>query len=405
VEKLVGFLDDSPDLSVTMFSDVDLASARVVLRGLITIADPHWLEEPDGPLAPHWRSNGPSAASYLIALAQDFFRLHEVCTPRSRRILLGKVRQILRADSEEHFDSLVVEVGVGAELANRLRPIEIEPLVPESQVNSPARPTSPDYSIIVPGGTLFIEVTVFYFGVLVEWGRAAEQLQRALQPGLMRSGLRRTIDLTLPLLFKVNEWPQESLRALAEQVASSDRGEFQQDLPSGGASVRWHPVPWIPFTDDLRSEGLMLPDEDQFALFGGSPEMFGGAVGFTRHILPQHASELLVKSLRNTLNGKRRQCPKESPFLLMIRLGQHQLVEQKLLELLSARIWPNPRYSWLSGVCVFHPQEGFAKRTRRLRLLPNPYAAKPLPDSVLDVFQAKGVIAGGVLKPFPGRRS
>ena len=65
--------------------------------------------------------------------------------------------------------------------------------------------------------------------------------------------------------------------------------------------------------------------------------------------------------MRNTLNRKREQGSKAHPYLLALGLGHYSIQVDGVMAALRERIWPNPKYNWLTGLLIFTPAPGFLK--------------------------------------------
>jgi hypothetical protein len=124
-----------------------------------------------------------------------------------------------------------------------------------------------------------------------------------------------------------------------------------------------------------------------FAVKGNS------AIAVEAFLLAEDARELILKSLRGSLDNKRRQFPHEAPYLLVIKLGHHQLISDAFHKLIEERIWPNRDYAWITGICIFNPRTGFKKGdpapSMYLFLNPNSRVRGPALKDLTDLFEGK----------------
>jgi hypothetical protein len=96
--------------------------------------------------------------------------------------------------------------------------------------------------------------------------------------------------------------------------------------------------------------------------------------------------EWLFKSLRNSLKIKKAQCQPEISPLLVIRPGSALLTAERLGSLIEKRLWPNSRYSWLSGIAIFTASSGFGKNEPgpTLQIKANPKAHFPFGETARE---------------------
>src|SRR3954454_8603758 len=98
------FLDGTPDMRRTAFSEKELAWARTYLVNSITFLDPTWLEHPAGPIGEYWASDGDHSASYLVHLAYVWRGLDSATNKSSMPTLHEKLRKILRPSSSKSYE-------------------------------------------------------------------------------------------------------------------------------------------------------------------------------------------------------------------------------------------------------------------------------------------------------------
>jgi hypothetical protein len=149
------------------------------------------------------------------------------------------------------------------------------------------------------------------------------------------------------------------MRDLVQSIQCTETGERSLPVGDSMARVQWRPVPHFAVRDEGAMADRLKRDEGVFCTFG--PEPFP-AIGLKRTLLlDEDATQLLVKSLRNTLKTKREQFPHSAQYVLVMKPGHLRLPAAGLRHLLGTRILPNPAYHWLTGVAVFTPRVRFEK--------------------------------------------
>lgn len=364
----------------------NLKWARALLRDVLERHDPKWLKRPKGALKIHWNSGGRSPACFLIELAGLLNGAQRNVTRRSLSRVIVKAKQLFHAEGRQ-FEERLAEFQFLGQLGQRASPIAVDPLVPEEKFDTPREPSSPDFAVRLPDGDVFFELTVVRFGALDEWDKRARRFGDQLQREILNRGLRRTVHLKLPLSLRQADLPNAAARQLVEAIVATESGEWSTGVDGSHARVRWEPVPHVTTMDALNDS--TFPKSATFCTVGppGMP-----AAGVSHELLlNEDADELLVKSVRNTLRRKREQFPHDAEYVLVIKLGHHRLAAAGVQRMLHQRIFPNPDYQWLTGVCLFAPQENFEIGTPppSLILSMNENATVHASQSLIDLFEGR----------------
>jgi hypothetical protein len=395
----MSFLDSQINLTRTIFSASNYQFAREFLTSAITRHQPSWLNEPIGPLRTYWLGNGLHQVCYLIDLAWILSKLQGNVTAKSTTLLIEKFRGLLRAQPEEQFEELLTELQVAGLLSERVSPLAFEPLVPEESIKQGARPKSPDFAFRLPDTDVFVEVTVIRIGVLDKWDRRMRNLTAVLASDVQKRQLRRAIKLVFPISAASRDLSVESRRDLLFALRSSERGEWKTDEFGEPAIVRWIPFPHV----NMDRSGAILDSSDlenariELDLQPGEiAATFGPvdtqAVGTWSSLLPDESlNQLVLKSIRNSLDQKRRQFRHEAPYLLVVKIGHYRLIAGAVQDLITSRIWPNDDYAWMLGICFFTPRRGFLKSdaSPSIRLNLNPQARIKPTSTLIEVFEGR----------------
>jgi hypothetical protein len=157
------FLTNCPDLSHTIFTATDLQKAREYLSSVIARVNTSWLKKPKGPLGKHWNSNSPYSACFLIDVARVVYFFEQGITQRSVPLFPSKVNGILVPPSEREFIENLTEFQVASVLVQYIRPLDIDPMVPDEDLLSSSkgqRPKTPDFAFQLPDCKVFLDATV-----------------------------------------------------------------------------------------------------------------------------------------------------------------------------------------------------------------------------------------------------
>ena len=92
-----------------------------------------------------------------------------------------------------------------------------------------------------------------------------------------------------------------------------------------------------------------------------------------------------VNSVQQSIKEKRNQRPDGMPYIVSVSISTHRVTWNNLGLWIDARLWRNPRFSWVSGILgyqpfrVGHPFGNYMNVNFHL----NPNADYPVPDSFL----------------------
>lgn len=373
----MGFLDAKVSLEGTKFRHHALVEAQKFLSEMIRASDPTWLDQPCGPLSVHWNRQDVESVCFLISFTEIFVHLKHNCTQKSLPVLADKLTTLLRAKEQEQFDETLLELQFARALSEKVSPIAFEPFVPEADLKGSAKPNSPDYAVLLPEGGLLIEVTAFYFGALRTWIRATTTLTARLRDLLEKRKCSRVIDITLPLEFDSLALLPD-LKGLTDEICWTERGATQIFILGKKTVFKWAPMLLFDETTQTFRE----------AQKGEIESTIGFAIGFQKQVLDDDHEELFLKSLRKKLDEKHRDT-KSLPYFLTLALRHHSIKVKGVLAALQERIWPNPKYGWLTGVLIFTPAVEFSEGSQpaTLHYSFNPNAKILPPESFVRMLE------------------
>lgn len=367
-----------------MFTEDNLRFARTYLKELFCAHDARWIRKPFGPLGQQWRNNGPGPACSLIELSRILSRLELNITNRSVPLLEAKIKELLRARDDERFQEILTELQFADFLSHRATPISIDPCVPESLIGTANRPPSPDFAVRLLDADVLFEVTVLRFGALDSWNAKLDRLSAHVTKRVLKEGKRRSIEFAFPFAVRNLDLVTLVSRELIHALLASDAGEWIYRFEDSQATVKWGPIPHI-YNGPVGADSSAISSRVNYGTFG--PVLFPATATTRRIIADERLDELLVKSVRNTLNRKRQQFPHEGFYLLVARIDHDTLLAPAVHDIVFDRIWPNPDYAWMMGLCIFTPMMEFGKGGKgpHLLLLENPNAVRRLPASLVSM--------------------
>ncbi len=380
----MSFLTSQPDLSGTIFTEVNLLGAREYLSSNLDQEDRAWLDNCKGPIGEYWCRDDNYASYFLIDFASTIARVASKITDRSHPLLAAKVKEgLLRAPSEKEFLENYTEFQVASALVNYANPLILDPMVAEEDLLVSAnRPSTPDFALQLPDGDVFLDATVCHVDVFDQWEKAGDYIQRAIQKRLLEQQRTLQVLISLPLQY---EYDHKEREALLRAMRASATGSFP--IGSNG-KVQWQPISfqddWVP---SLGGSGFSFGIYNDSS--GGKAEMFSI---FEKTIAPvtEEDEEVVLKSIRNSLNHKHGQFQEDMPAVLIIRFGNRQLAITDVINRIYKRIWPNNKiYGWITGICLFLPRRGFRDTDDGDFLLfcANPNASVPASDALVSLFE------------------
>ena len=391
----MSFITSRPNLSNTIFREEDLRKAREYLPSVIERANGSWLKKRKGPMGEHWDNDSEHSACVLIDIAQVVHSFEHKITPRSTPLFPAKVEGLLQPRTEKEFIENLTELQVAFVLTQYASPLDVDPLVPEQYLlplSNHRRPTTPDFSLRLPDGRVFLEVTVLHVEILDKWDKSILDLTTALKRHLRMQQKELVVNMQLPLPFPGNV--EQLTKLLVKKFDKFPSGSIA--IGSNG-EIRWEPIPAITVQDTSSIFSIFATISSPVATFSVPGGECKNAFAQMHDIatMPEEdidrANKLLFNSLRNTLNRKKDQLPHDEPFLLIIKLGHPRLLEDRLIKRIQERIWPNPQYSWLSGIGFFTPRLAFSPTDaeHRLNFYFNPEARCQVRQSLTSLFSGK----------------
>lgn len=394
------FMSSAPSLSGTIYRDQDLTRARHVWLELEKRYAPGWFANPVGRLALMFQSHNPHDAFLLIDIAYwlDLLWNHNV-TQESMPVLKDKLRSLMTESNKDKFDELLTEIGVAAQLCHSVSPIAFEPFVMKRQsegrfvqiLRRITRTTgrqlsSPDYALVLPDGTVAIEVTVLYIDQLQSWQRRVDEIRDALKKKVLAADATcKSVDLRLPLKFDKKLGNKICERSVIDKIMREEQGELRVDVGSESAHLQWRPLPIYQKSQfDIRH----IPSDANIFAVTNSRSQVRSAFGFTSRPVgsSEQFEELMYRSLMNTLARKRDQFRvKNHRYILILKLGHPRMPTELLHNLFRKRIWPNEKYRWLTCFGEFQLRRGYTPTDPGYNFLfqTNP-SGVPLPGPFLE---------------------
>lgn len=359
------------------------------------VGDEAWPDDPVGPLGTQWRGvGGAQSTKYLMNVGNVLWQLMGSASPGVGRTLTQRLRTVLRPPDDHAFEEALIELEVGGVLSSRISPVLLEPLVPTAwRPSHGEQPMSPDYGVRVPEGLVTVEVTVWHWEAYAAWHRMNETIFTALSARMMKRGIARNVRIELPIGS-----PQELVKDLwshefCDQVCDDDYGEIQSavDVAPRPITATWQPMLHFPDADDIDWEAVKASGGAPFA---AGPNI-GASFGYTMNpCIDDNDRNAALESLRRSLDRKKRQRDPNAPHFIAIAstfpriaVGPNELSEtwDVLGPLIEERLWPNPRYNWLSGVLHVRTSRTASpgQLAYRLDYNPNPNAAIPAPNNFM----------------------
>jgi hypothetical protein len=354
----MSFIDTDVLLTGTPFSQEDMDQAREVWRWVDRRYALEWLQRPRGVLGLDWSANNRTGVCRLIHIAQVIYTLVRNVTKKSVPVLQRKVRALVEAKpartsfrEPKQFQELLTELEVTALISQRASPVALEPFVPEDAKEYEAQ-RSPDFAVKLPDGWVAFEATVLYVGRLEIWERQVFQFRRVIREKIGRRGVLRDIELKIPLSFDAGEGSALVGRSVFERIVERESGSIIVPMSGGDASIAWRPLSVF---SNLPAAAAISSDIRGFAVTGGVAPSSGVAIQWSPIVNPQALELMVLASLRNTLRAKRNQFPGGVEYVLVVRPGHHRVPPEGILSLTRTRIWPNPTYSWVTGLMTYRP--------------------------------------------------
>ncbi len=418
----MSFLTSNPDLSGTIYSDVQIDVLRQYLLDVINAVDPAWLDDPQGPLGNYWNKDDIYAACYLIWIAKMLFFVGNNIASSSTEHLARKLEELLHAKSEEQFLRTRAELEVAWSLINRASPLMLEPLAGDEgkSLYVPQSPLkSPDFAFDLPNERVYTEVTFFSVGILEKWQIGVDVITSILRERLLKKGRSLKLTIELPLQkFDTNQIIQQ----VWQKMYTSDTGKL---TVIANGTISWEPYPITSFQEgsstaaDYNGQKNQETSNDRWSIqfrfkalrenptgqikfspagISYSPDFFVDKASFVREpdIVAlsekdvQRANALVLKAFRNKLKDKREQFTRrhKHPYILAIKLGHYRLQGKGLVQMIEQDIWTKPDYQWITGIILFTSRQGFGPTDAgpQLEYMFNPNADCPASDALKSLF-------------------
>jgi hypothetical protein len=340
---------------------------------------PEWPSSAVGVLGNLWRQDARPSAEKLIDLARTLFDISGAITPESASVFGRKIRQLLYCKDDHQYEELMAELRVGALFAARAGPVAWEPLarLANDDASPRTQPKSPDYAIRLPSSDVAIEVTTIRIGALDNWERAIEVVVEKLRAATRQAAMRKEIEIHAPLRMRADALTRNIVDQLIKEMKASPSGSKDIQLGPPIVRISWRDIPIVSLPPgsspaDL-SVGDAFPSGEHFsALVASSGSGFPFQSALASKVVPilgHNVEELFVNSIRNKLDLKRAQLQVEVPSLLILQPGAWRIPPDYVQHLVDKRIWPNPQYSWLTGIGILLPRRTFNLRDPPARLI------------------------------------
>lgn len=345
--------------------------------------------EPKGPLGYPWGMPAGQSATFMINLAITLVRLRERMTTNSQELFRSKIRLLMSIRDENAFEELLVELEIGSKLAILCSPIFFEALVPKTVQRIKNKPSSADYGIKYQDTPILVEATVWHWEDFAAWGRLQSVIHEALQNRVYQKGeVERSVRLELPV--KANSSVRDELtnQAFCDRIARDEYGVQEFDV---GCELPAR-ITWEPLVHVHRPGGMpgLEETEEIVQTVSGIPIGAGAGGRFFNWLvnpcLTQASLEDALKSIRKSIDRKKRQAGTGSPFVLALSLANAHMNWDMFSGIVSQRLWQNPKYDWISGILEYKPERFKIKPLDDigLRLNVNPRALHPLPGSLIS---------------------
>lgn len=387
----MAFLDDELDLTNTLYTQENLKFSRNFYLAVISKLAPQWLSEPKSCLSVFWNQSGVYSACYLMDLCRVITTIEP--TKKSTPVFEKKVVELFNAKDETQYEAVLAELQVASILSKRISPIAFEPLVPNKH-DVGRKPASPDFAVKLPSGVVLIDVTIPQMGEFISWRKAVNDFQNHLNKKILNKKLRRSITMSVPLSFRMSFLSKDYINELIKDICNSDEGFKQLVITDDIGEIKWELMPHLIKTDEIEINVIIEPKSSTVVTVGNGTTTAPPAVSFATNILlNENINEIAVKSIRHSLDDKKRrgQFPKGLPSIIVIKLGYEGFTFESLTNLIHQRIWTNSAYSWLSGICIYRHGRNIEKNDAPsdIQLTINPKARCPVPNKLIKIFEGQ----------------
>lgn len=351
------------------------------------MSDTDWSDNPLGPLAHHWNHPTGQSATYLINIAAAVGRFSHSITKRSRPLLDAKIATLFRPANPMVFEEALAELEVAAIISGRFSPIAMEPYVPEEDFESPKKPSSADYAIITPNGPAVIEVTVWHWERMIKWSRMIDQIHTVINRRVTQSGVTRDIRAVVPLSASPATREIMSHQDVSKQIIDKPSGRLEFDVSAGRPAVlEWQT--FLHFEDEESVDWELIQTSGARAWSVGPGLVQQFSFSWNPDLVDDDIDNA-VESLRRSIDRKRKQSPPDAiPYFVAVALHTDRIKWEWFGEVIEQRVWPNPKYHWLSGLLEYTPNRYSPLPAGQglLMLAPNPNADVPVPPAIVAAF-------------------
>lgn len=397
-----GFLTATPDFSGSIFTSQDLAEARSIFHLIFERYLPNWGGASVGVLGKLWRQDARPAVERLIDIALLLSEFSRGITVESEPVFGHKVRQLINCQNEAQFEELLAELRVGAFLSVRAGPVACEPLARPYDHQNALQPCSPDFGIRLPEGDILIEVTTLRIGVLDHWERALTIVRERIGEELVKAGMAKEVEIHAPLRVRADALTRRVMIQLLAKMKQSSDGAAEIALGPNSARVTWREMTFIEIPSSaIGFQALpqdLFPSNAHFSVVvGSSSSVQSASASKIVLVLDSNVDELFLRSIRNTIDAKRRQFVIQAPALLILQLGSWRIPLDYVLSLINKRIWPNSQYAWLTGIGIFQPRQTFSATAPPPKLVVswNPNPKEPRTSALNDLIEANAWYSKG----------
>ncbi|WP_328712230.1 hypothetical protein [Nocardia salmonicida] len=365
----------------------DLEGARTLYRDLFQkLGIDGFPDNPVGPLRVWWTQEGTQTTCFLIHFAWMIQHLSRNITSRSEPIFYEKVKRLFTEITDSAYAENLAELEVAFIISHAMSPLSCEPMVPAELIGSASQPKSPDFGIRLPSGDIAIEVTVWHWQSLRDWDAACGEISLRMGARLRRARLGRQVRLGLPLHVQGADIEAIASSNVVDTMRAS-AGEATVNLSAGEATLQWSEFPVFASFEEAAG-GWQMAKGFGMGAVGSIEKPFGFAV---YPVLDERAIDEAANSLRKALDRKRRQVVDSVPNIIALGLGHHILDWDWVLPMFTERIWPNPKYKWITALAAFTPERAWDQptSTAMINFCWNPNAAVQAPQSLRDVAEGR----------------
>jgi hypothetical protein len=227
-----------------------------------------------------------------------------------------------------------------------------------------------------------------------------QTIHTALSARMLKRGVSRNIRIELPIGS-----PQETVETLwshdfCNLVCDNEHGEIVTTEAGAPRPIRatWRPMLHFPDTDNIDWAAVAANGGPPFAAGPNIGQMFGYTIN---PCISDDDLNAALESLRRSIDRKKRQRDPNLPHLVaiaptfsQISTGPNEFANtwDVFGPLIDERLWPNPKYGWLSGI-LEHNANRVVPPTELSYWVgydPNPNATVPVPETLHRVLKGEG---------------